>query len=271
MMTPNDIRDVRFSKKMNGYNQDEVDNFLDTVEEDYRQYESFIRTLQKKVDDLTQELEDAKHEQSAIQNMLVGAQKLADSTVAEAKAKAENIIAEAKAAADVATSEARGILENFDATLKEKKAQAEKEAAVKLVEAQNRQEAVTAATEDCVRRQQALFNKLKIEVASFKNDVMEQYKRHLDILRSIPDNVAMDAKEAAEAVSLVAEQVPDISSFVSETAEETPDIEEVRSVSDNNDIDSKDGFVVNSAFRDLEDAEEDTDMGGFSNKFFSRK
>ena len=35
MLTPTDFDNVRFSKKINGYNVDEVDEFLDSVTVDY--------------------------------------------------------------------------------------------------------------------------------------------------------------------------------------------------------------------------------------------
>ena len=35
MLTPLDIENKRFSKKINGYNADEVDDFLDQVTDDY--------------------------------------------------------------------------------------------------------------------------------------------------------------------------------------------------------------------------------------------
>jgi len=46
MLSSNDIRDIKFSKSVGGYKQDEVDVLLDKVEADYEQYERTVSDLQ---------------------------------------------------------------------------------------------------------------------------------------------------------------------------------------------------------------------------------
>ncbi|MGY4689948.1 cell division regulator GpsB [Salibacterium sp. K-3] len=53
-LTGKDILDKDFKSSMKGYNKDEVDQFLDTVIQDYEAYEQRVR-------DLEQQLEQAKN------------------------------------------------------------------------------------------------------------------------------------------------------------------------------------------------------------------
>lgn len=280
MMTSNDIRDVKFSKAMAGYKQEEVDDFLNLVEEDYRNFENYMRTMQEKVDGMANAVAEAKKSENSLQNVLISAQQLADSIVAEANAKAETIVSNARAEAENATAEAKMMLTGFDEKLALKRAEAEKEMTALIEEAQRKQKAVEAATADTVVRQQALFDKLRLEVAAFKNELTEQYKRHIEIISKLPDCVAMDAERAAKAVSIAVDEAPDMQKFVpvaevqagapvTET-EQTAEGEvtgEISSVSD--------GFVVatpeteqQSVFDNEPDGDDDI---SFNNKFFSRK
>ena len=167
MLTANDIRDVRFSKAVGGYKQDEVDNLLDTVEADYTAYEARIAEFANRIKELEGEIESYKNSQSSLQSILLEAQKLADKTVNEAKEKAEMIINEAKAAADNAAGEAKLLLDTFDVKFNERKVAAESELDASLSLARKKQEAVEAATAEAVKRQQSLFDKTRIEIASF--------------------------------------------------------------------------------------------------------
>lgn len=280
MMTSNDIRDVKFSKAMAGYKQEEVDDFLNLVEEDYRNFENYMRTMQEKVDGMANAVAEAKKSENSLQNVLISAQQLADSIVAEANAKAETIVSNARAEAENATAEAKMMLTGFDEKLALKRAEAEKEMTALIEEAQRKQKAVEAATADTVVRQQALFDKLRLEVAAFKNELTEQYKRHIEIISKLPDCVAMDAERAAKAVSITVDEAPDMQKFVpvAEAQAEAPVTEteqtaegevtgEISSVSD--------GFVVatpeteqQSVFDNEPDGDDDI---SFNNKFFSRK
>lgn len=286
MLSANDVREVKFAKAMGGYKQEEVDAFLDSVEEDYRNYEAFSKNTQAKIDELTAEIAQLKDSQGSLQNVLISAQQLADKIVNDARIQAEAILAEAKANAEKATEEAKSMLYDFDAKFSEKKLLAEQKLAKETEEATKKKEAIEAATADAVRRQQALFNRIKIDVAAFKNDLMEMYKKHIELIAKLPDNIAMDAESAAEAVALVIDEMPDMKQFVP-TAEanaivealaaeelevEEPVVETEEAVEEP----VSEGFVVNveqaepiDIFSVSENDENDDDFG-FSNSFFNR-
>ena len=284
MLSANDVREVKFAKAMGGYKQEEVDAFLDSVEEDYRNYEAFSKNTQAKIDELTAEIAQLKDSQGSLQNVLISAQQLADKIVNDARIQAEAILAEAKANAEKATEEAKSMLYDFDAKFSEKKLLAEQKLAKETEEATKKKEAIEAATADAVRRQQALFNRIKIDVAAFKNDLMEMYKKHIELIAKLPDNIAMDAESAAEAVALVIDEIPDMKQFVpaaeanaivealaaEELEVEEPVVETEEAVEEP----VSEGFVVNVEQAEPIDifsvSENDDDDFGFSNSFFNR-
>ncbi|MBQ9920526.1 MAG: DivIVA domain-containing protein [Clostridia bacterium] len=289
MLSSNDVREVKFSKAMGGYKQDEVDAFLDTVEENYKEYEAYVKSMQQRVDALNSEITEYRTNQNSLQNVLLSAQQLADNIVNEAKAKAEQIINDAKNTAEAATAEAKNMLGNFDAKLTEKKANAEKELKAELEKANAQKTSVEAAAADAVKRQQALFDKIRIEVAAFKNDLMEQYKKHIEILSKLPDNVAMDATRAAEAIALVYDEQIDAKDFLPATEpkadinalmdedeqESVPEMEPELEQEEINEAPVSKGFVVNAPevaqqTPMFEEDEAEEESGGFGNKFFSR-
>lgn len=270
MLTARDIREVRFSKSVGGYKQDEVDALLDSVEEDYEDYEAKIIELNNQVNSLQNEIESYKNSQSSLQSILIEAQKLADKTVNDAKEKAALIIGEAKAAADNAAGEAKILLDTFDAKFNEKKAAAQKEYESNLEEANRKKEAVEKAIADAVKREQALFDKTRIEIASFKTEILALYKKQLEIINAMPDCVAMDAIRAAEAVSLKVDEIPDMAQFIEEPviAFEEPEESEIEE-------ENETGFVFNEnalPFEEVEETEteEEEENGFFKNGFFSK-
>ena len=101
MITPLDIENKKFSKQMmNGYNVDEVDDFLDEIMEDYEANYKELATLRPKVDELTSTLEHYKNIENTLQNTLVMAQTTADEVKNVAKQQADQIVSEAQREAE---------------------------------------------------------------------------------------------------------------------------------------------------------------------------
>ena len=100
MITPLDIENKRFSKKMmNGYNVEEVDDFLDELTEDYSKNYKEVTELRNRVEELNNSLVQYKAIESTLQNTLVMAQTTAEEVKNVAKQKADQIVEEAKASA----------------------------------------------------------------------------------------------------------------------------------------------------------------------------
>lgn len=201
MLNSNDIRNVKFSKSVGGYKQEEVDIFLDKIEADYINYEKITNEFQLKIDALNKEIEEHKNSQGSIQNVLLSAQKLADQIIADAKEKSAKLISDAQESVSDINNKARLITENFDSEFAAKKSAAENEITKMLENSQKKADAITLAAADSVARQQALFDKLKGDIADFRAQVTNAYKEHLELLKQIPNTVTMEPKKVAEILS----------------------------------------------------------------------
>lgn len=101
MLTPLDIENKRFSKQMmNGYNVEEVDDFLDEIGADYAKKSRDLQEKDKELDELKKEIEKYKSLESTLQNTLVMAQSTAEEVKNVAKKQADQLLTEAKSTAE---------------------------------------------------------------------------------------------------------------------------------------------------------------------------
>ena len=97
MITPLDIENKKFSKQMvNGYNVDEVDEFLDEITADYEKLYKENKALKDNAEELHNDVGQYKDIESTLQNTLIIAQKTADEVQSVAKKQAEQIIKDAE-------------------------------------------------------------------------------------------------------------------------------------------------------------------------------
>ncbi len=220
MLNSKELKNIKFSKSMGGYKQEEVEILLDKIESDYEVFERTVRDLNAEIERKNEELQTLKDSQSSIQEVLISAQKLAEQIVGEAKQKSEEIVKSAEESIVNITGKQREVIANFEAehALRLKKAEEEYDELIAAAEA--KKASVEKATEDSIERQQTLFNKLKLEIASFKADISAKYKQHIEILSKIPDEVPMDPKSVAELLTAEIEKAPEVSGFVVNTVEE---------------------------------------------------
>ena len=101
MLTPLDVENKRFSKQMmNGYNVEEVDDFLDEIGADYAKKSRDLQEKDKELDELKKEIEKYKSLESTLQNTLVMAQSTAEEVKNVAKKQADQLLTEAKSTAE---------------------------------------------------------------------------------------------------------------------------------------------------------------------------
>lgn len=215
MLTAAEIRNVKFSRVMSGYKQDEVDVFLDKIEADYVNVERTIKEYQAKIEALNEEINEFKASQNSIQSVLISAQTLADNIVKDAKAKSEEIIRNAESSIDGITMREKELAAAFEMKAQESRIALEKELEEMVAKAKFKADSITAAAEDSVARQQMLFDKLKAEIAAFKTSVNAKYKQHLELLSTIPDTVPADPKYVSAEVLKTIDQAPDIFKVIS--------------------------------------------------------
>ena len=101
MITPLDIENKKFSKQMmNGYNVEDVDDFLDELVVDYEKNYKELAEANEKIERLTNDLEQYKNLEKTLQNTLVMAQTTAEEVKTVEKQQADQIVNEAKAKAE---------------------------------------------------------------------------------------------------------------------------------------------------------------------------
>ena len=96
MITPLDIENKRFSKQINGYKVEEVDEFLDEITIDYEKLYKENKELKDNTEVLHNDVGQYRNIESTLQNTLIIAQKTADEIQSVAKQQAEQIIKDAE-------------------------------------------------------------------------------------------------------------------------------------------------------------------------------
>lgn len=104
MITPLEIQNKRFSKKMRGYDENEVDEFLDRLTEDYEALYRENAILKDRVQILEDKMKHYSDMEVSLQNALVLAQTAAEESTKNAQEKCKLMIEQAE-------EEARRIIE----------------------------------------------------------------------------------------------------------------------------------------------------------------
>lgn len=116
MITPLDIENKKFAKQMvNGYNVNEVDDFLDEITAAYEKLYKENAELKSNAEELHNDVGQYKDLENTLQSTLVIAQKTADEIQEVAKKQAEQIIKDAETRAKQSVDEL-----NLQITMKEK-------------------------------------------------------------------------------------------------------------------------------------------------------
>ncbi|MGI5967989.1 MULTISPECIES: DivIVA domain-containing protein [Anaerotruncus] len=159
MLNPSDIAGKKFDKGMGrGYKAEEVDAYLNQVADEMNDLIAQNRDLEHKMMVLADKLEEYKQDEESLRSALIGAQKLGDSVVREAKAKAASIVEDAKVQAGMLVENAKHAIE----------------------------------------KEQNAYIRLQREVATFKSKLQLLYKQHLELISSIPvDQDFLEAASAS--------------------------------------------------------------------------
>ena len=146
MLTPSDIRNRRFEKGMGGYKVDEVHSFLNEVADHFESLAEEKEDLNHKLEILAEKLEQYREDEESLRAALIGAQKLGDSVIRDSKRKAEAIIAQATRKAEEMAEEARASID----------------------------------------KEAMALNRMQLEVARFKEQILTMYKQHIELIQEIP-------------------------------------------------------------------------------------
>lgn len=185
-LTARDIHEKQFHDAWRGYNQEEVDDFLDRVAEVLDRIQRENATLQARVNELDSAVAASRDTEEMLKKTLVSAQQAAEEAISTAKAKASDLITEAEDRARRSIEEAN-----------ERVQTAEAEARRKTLEAEREHERRRTELDANIERLQGLENELKQRIKGFL-DQQAQALQGLEIVGPPPDIVGPAARTATE-------------------------------------------------------------------------
>lgn len=173
-LSARDIHDKQFHDAWRGYNQEEVDDFLDRVAASLDRLQRENRALNDRIRELDQAVAASRDTEEMLKKTLVTAQRAAEEAIATAKAKAEQMIGEAE----------------------EKARRAREEAARKNSELEQQHEARRRDLDREIERLRTFERDLRDKLKSF----LETQQRNLEGLGSAePPRVAPPTRPVAQA------------------------------------------------------------------------
>lgn len=204
MLTPQDVRSVQFEKNLRGYRTEDVDRFLDKVEEQLQQNDAQAEQLRKQIADLTAENQKLKGELQSfeadgdmLKSALINAQRMGENVIREANQKAEEIIHRANLRGDDIIRDANELLQK----------------------ASDRADEIENEANEKRLAEEREYDRVRLEVTRFKADVLNLYRSHVESLSRLPefqketkdaekDAPAQDAEPAQEAAAEQPETAP---------------------------------------------------------------
>ena len=158
-LTPLDIQNKTFPPKMRGYNQDEVDDFLDLVVRDYEELTQRNRELEKAVKHSEEKLEYFNELKDALNQSIIVAQDTADKVKTSASKESEVIVTSAQNKADelVANAEKRAHQLTTDAEEKARKI---------LTDATEKARQLATETEDLKKKTRVFHQRISLMLES---------------------------------------------------------------------------------------------------------
>lgn len=112
-MTPMDIYNKEFSKNFRGYDEEEVDMFLDQVVDEYEKLQQANTVANEKINNLTERLEHYRTLEETLKETLMTAQNTAEEVIENARKKASMIIDNAKKQAREIVEQASSEIEHL--------------------------------------------------------------------------------------------------------------------------------------------------------------
>ena len=191
MLTPQDVRSVQFEKNLRGYRTEDVDHFLDKVEQQLGQDAEQMEALRKQVADLTAENETLRRNMQSyeadgdmLKSALINAQRMGENVIREANQKAEDILHRANLRGDDIIRDANELLQK----------------------ASDRADEIISEANDKKLAEEREYDRVRLEVTRFKSDVLNLYRTHVESLSRLPE---FQQKEEAPAQDAEAE-LPEI-------------------------------------------------------------
>ena len=194
MLTPQDVRAAQFEKNIRGYRTEEVDRFLDKVEEQLKQDEDQAEELRRQIAELTaenqrlhKEMESYEADGDMLKSALINAQRMGENVIREANQKSEEILHRANLRGDDIIRDANELLQK----------------------ASDRADEIINEANEKKLAQEREYDRVRLEVTRFKSDVLNLYRSHVESLSRLPEfqkeEPAEDAPAEDEAAAVTEE------------------------------------------------------------------
>lgn len=182
MLTPQDVHAVQFEKSFRGYRIEDVDRFLDRVEEQLKAGAAEADRLQRQIEQLqsenqrlAKETEDYRADGEIMKSALINAQRIGENVIREANQKAEEIIHKANLRSDDIIRDANDLLQK----------------------ATDRADEIVREASDQRMLEEREYERVRLEVTRFKADVLNLYRSHVESLSRLPEYAPDAAVEPA--------------------------------------------------------------------------
>jgi cell division initiation protein len=207
MFTLNELKKITFSKStMGGYKTQEVDDFMTDIVGDYAALLSERNELAKRITELSDKLDEYKKEEDNIKDALLTAQQLHNQTVKTAEKEAEEIRTETK-------NKVEELLES-----------AKSKATEILESAKTEANSLIEGTKLQCEKEEKRYEVMKNMVGKFRNEMLQNYKTHIELLQNLPEYEEEEKKEE------VKDEMEDISSNREDIVTEQPVAEEPKKI-----------------------------------------
>ena len=256
MLSPDKIRDIEFEQSViGGYRRDEVDKFLDEVEENYRKLYNDNKTLAEKMEACLEKIENYRKDEEFLKTAIINAQKLNETTLREIEIRE-------KEAETTSKEKAAKIIADAENHAKELMHNAEIECADAVRAARERSKAEIDAEQKIandaikgiraeIEAEQKKLDYLKTQVSEFKNTIIEIYRGHVTSISQLPD-----FKAAEEPASVVETEPVRAETSAAPVKEEAPAVEEHVAVEEKNEEIEADPIDKNTVEFKIEPKEE---------------
>ena len=172
MLTPQDVRSVQFEKNLRGYRTEDVDRFLDQIEDQLKQNDAQMEQLRRQIADLNaenqrlhRELEGYEADGDMLKSALINAQRMGENVIREANQKAEDILHRANLRGDDIIRDANELLQK----------------------ASGRADEIISEATDKKQAEEREYERVRLEVTRFKSDVLNLYRSHVESLSRLPE------------------------------------------------------------------------------------
>ena len=122
-----DVHEKQFHDAWRGYNQEEVDDFLDRVAEALDRIQRENEQLHERIRELDQHVAASREAEEMLKKTLVTAQRAAEEAIAKAKAKAAELISDAEERVRTSEAEAQERIRTADAESRRKTQESERD------------------------------------------------------------------------------------------------------------------------------------------------